>query len=202
MKQTPAELIATAYQFYPRGLEETDPRYKDSEEHRRLVQARLQASVEGNPWMTLLDRLQTRFPDNMVQNDSQHLPTGQNDAGYLGLLWLPTRGPHEKSHQLGFLISFLVPAYVLYSAANVLAPTTKPYPTARHITLTLSPDEEPYARALTDEILAVFPGFEPLSPEVGNLPVPEVVSGIKSQGDRTLYQCLFTDLYWARQLMP
>lgn len=202
MRQTAAELLATVYQFYPRSLEETDPRYRESEEHQRLVQARRQAGSEGNPWRVLLGRLKLRFPSYTVQNNSVHLPTGNYDAGYSGLLWLPTRGPHEKDHQLGFLISFLVPAYVLYSTVNVFAPTTKSYPIAGYVSLTLSPDEQPFARILTDEILAVFPGFEPMPPEIGNLTVPDVVDGIKSAGDKTLYQCLFTDLYWARELVP
>lgn len=202
MRQTPAELFATVYRFYPRGLEETDPRYSASEEHQRLVQARRQAGAEGNPWRALLDRLKLRFPGNAVQNDSVHLPTGNYDAGYSGLLWLPTRGPHEENHQLGFLISFLVPAYILYSTANVLAPTTESHPIAIHVSLNLSPDEQSVARILTDEILAVFPGVEPMPSEIGNMTVPDVVDGIKSQGDKTLYQCLFTDRWWIRELLP
>jgi hypothetical protein len=135
------------------------------------------------------------LPENELQNNSSHLPTGEHDAGYSGRLWLPSRVPHENNHQLGFLVSFLVPSYVVYSAANVLAPSLRLKPVARHVSFVLSPVEEPFAQVLTEEILTIFPGYEPMPPELGNVPVPDVVDGIRSMGSKTLYHCLFTDTW-------
>lgn len=193
MRLTRDELLSVVYRFYTRGIRAEDPGYNDTEEHRRLVDVRRRAGAEGNPWRVLLDRLYRRIPRASIHNGSLHLSTGHYDAGYVGALFLPTRGPHETHHQVGFLISFLVPCYVVYSAVVVVAPTDTGL--ARHIEFTFSPDEEPHARTLTEEILAVFPGYEPMPPEIGNIVVPDVVAGVKPLGKTTLYHCLFTDAW-------
>ena len=196
MKHSPDELLSIAHRYYARGIHQYDPGYQDTEEHRRLVQTRIQAGAEGNPWRNiLLRRLRARFPGFTVQDGSLHLPTGQHDAGYVGWLWLPPRGPQEKNHVIGFLISFLAPYYVLYSSAHVAAPGGTPQDWSQEIRFTFAPDEEPYARAVTEEILSIFPDREPLPPEIGNIVVPDVVAGNQSMGQTTLFHCLFTDTW-------
>jgi hypothetical protein len=187
MKHSVDELLAVIYRYYPRGLFPDDLGYHNTEEHRRLVQARLQAAAEGGPWDVLLERLYARFP-NAIMNRSLGLYTGDYDGAYLASLKLPPRGSHEKHHSLHLMIGFLVPYYVVYSAANVLAPVTGAQGN-RHIAFTFTPDEEPHARALTEEILAVFPGHEPMPPEIGNIPLP---ADIKSFVEGTIYEALFT----------
>src|ERR1043165_1815192 len=107
MRKAVDQLLSIVYRFYPRGLQEYDPGYQDSEAHRRLVEARIRAGAEDSPWRTLLDRLHARHPDALIQNGSLHLPRGGWDAGYAGWWKLPERGPHEEHHKIGFLISFL-----------------------------------------------------------------------------------------------
>lgn len=195
MRLTLDELLSVVYRFYPRRLEPEDPGYKDTEEHRRLVDARRRAGAEGNPWRVLLDRLYKQIPRDSIHNGSLHLLTGHYDAGYVGALYLPSRGPPETHHQLGFLISFLVPCYVVSSLVIAVAPTTKSSGVARYTQFTFTPDEEPYARIITEEILSVFPGYEPMPPEIGNIVVPDVVAGTKLMGKTTLFHCLFTDVW-------
>ena len=125
-----------------------------------MVDARRRAGAEGNPWRVLLDRLYKQIPRDSIHNGSLHLLTGHYDAGYVGSLFLPTRGPHDTHHQLSFLISFLVPCYVVSSLVLAVAPTTRSSGVARYTQFTFTPDEEPYAQIITEEILAVFGGPE------------------------------------------
>ncbi|HLL55626.1 MAG TPA: hypothetical protein VK447_18845 [Myxococcaceae bacterium] len=189
MKHSVDELLAVIYRYYPRGLYPDDPGYHDTEEHRRLVRARLKAAAEGGPWDVLLDHLYARFPD-AVMNRSLGLFTGSYDAGYQGSISLPLRGWYEKYRAVYCVISFLVPYYAVYTAANVVAPVTHGGQMTCYRDFTFTPDEEPYARALTEEILAGFPGYEPMPPEIGYTPLP---ADIKSFWKGTIYDALFTE---------
>jgi hypothetical protein len=195
MKQSLEELLSVAYQYYARGVWPDDPAYQQTVEYRRLVQARKEAGAEGNPWRVLLDRLYERLPNGKLQNGSLHLPGGGFDACYSGRLWLEPRGVQEKNHELGFLISFLVPSYVVYSFSMVAVPGSDPHDWEQKINFVLSADEQLVARIITEEILSVFPGYEPMPPEVGNTIVPDVATGLRYLGKATIFDCLFTD-HW------
>jgi hypothetical protein len=55
-----------------------------------------------------------------------------------------------------------------------------------------SPDEQPYAAALTREIEATF-GCERMPPEIGNVLVPDVATNNRALGEARLYDCLLSD---------
>lgn len=57
----------------------------------------------------------------------------------------------------------------------------------------LSADEDLFARGITEEIEATFPGHKPIWPEVGLTVVPEVEAGNKAFGEATIFTCLFSD---------
>lgn len=107
------DMIGIVHTYYPRGMARDDPGYEESAEHRRLVAARRQAGKENEAWRTLLRRLGEQFPATSVLDDSLHLSTGSLDAAYSGNVFL------SPSLTVGFLVSFLVPYYVLYSARVV-----------------------------------------------------------------------------------
>jgi len=107
------DMIGIVHTYYPRGMVRDDPRYKKSAEYGRLVAARRQAGKDNEAWRTLLRRLSEQFPATSVLNDSLHLPTGSLDAAYSGKVFL------SPSLTVGFLVSFLAPYYVLYSARVV-----------------------------------------------------------------------------------
>jgi hypothetical protein len=46
-----------------------------------------------------------------------------------------------------------------------------------------------------EEIAVVFPGYEPMPPELGNQIVPDVVAGNQPMGKTTIYHCLFSDCW-------
>lgn len=117
MKHSVDELIALAYRYYPRGMA-ADDRYKETEEYGRLVAARRRAGAECEPWRAMLRLLRDQFPENIVQNRSSHLPTGDFDASYSGEIYLPNT-PGEHDHTVSFLVSFLVPYHIVYSSRCV-----------------------------------------------------------------------------------
>jgi hypothetical protein len=104
------------------------------------------------------------------------------------------RGPKERNSELGLLVSFLVPCYVIYSSRFVYLDQREGGLDTRHeVRFELSPEEQPYAQALVEEIEATFGSYEPMPPEIGNIVVPEVVTSLHVMGEATLFHCLFTD---------
>ena len=227
MKHSVDELIDIAHRYYPRGMP-VDDRYKATEESRRLVAARRRAGADSEPWRALLRRLGDQFPESIVQDRSSHLPTGDFDASYSGEIYRP-KAPGEHDHTVGFLVSILVPYYIVYSArivgggfdqresgrssqapsvcafdgdtcfilpANVDASAVAAEESMRglrqDIRFDLSSDEQPYAAWLARSIEATF-GYARMPPEVGKMIVPEVSTVLRSSGEATLYDCLFSD---------
>ncbi|MDI3288879.1 hypothetical protein [Polyangium sp. 15x6] len=134
MRHSIDELLAVVYHHHPRGLSVDDPGYASSEDLARLSEARRQAGRNAEPWRAMLRRLREQFPEITVQNRSLDLPAGgAGDASYSGALHLPpSEGEHV--HTLGFLVSFLVPYYVVYSSRLVDIPEqegTSPPPCLR-----------------------------------------------------------------------
>jgi hypothetical protein len=115
MKDSADELIAIARRYYARGTCGDDS-YKETEENRRLVEARIRAGTgaDRDRWRALLGRIREQFPGNSVVNGSIHLETGSVDACYSGTLWL-THPTDEHFHTVEFRVSFLVPYYIVYS---------------------------------------------------------------------------------------
>jgi hypothetical protein len=113
---TSPELIDIAHRYYPRGLAYDD--HQETDEYLQLVAARRLAGTECERWQALLARMGEQFPGRYIQNGSLHLPTGATGSGYSGAIFLPT-GPGEYFHTVGFLISFLVPYYLVYGSRVV-----------------------------------------------------------------------------------
>jgi hypothetical protein len=119
MKASIEELLGVVYRYYPRGIPYEDPRYKATEENRQLVEARRKAGAAIASWNALWLRLTDRFPECDVMSHSLHLPTGQFDACYSGAVSRRSPPEGEHSHGVGYLVSFLVPYYVVYSTRIV-----------------------------------------------------------------------------------
>jgi hypothetical protein len=116
MKHTRDELIRLVYDCYPRGILVDDTGYKETSEYLRLVAARKKAAAEDGPWRAMLRRLEAQFPADNVLNDSLGLCMGSSDGAYsckVHSAVLP------GSVTLGFLVSFLVPYYVVYKSMSV-----------------------------------------------------------------------------------
>lgn len=232
MKHSIRELIATAHEYFPRGIARDDPRYEQTPEVLHQKAARVPVSAQYNRWRAMLQRLEARFPEDQfpgvdIQNNSLFLQGASVgtpwDRCFTGALGLPPRTPDETHHALEFLVSFVVPCYIVCSSC--LVEDRAPFPPIRsrlffegdtclvvpigadepdieppskkrfkrQARFDLSPDELPFAKAIAEEIEATFPGHEPIPPEVGLTVVPEVQAGNKLFGEATIFTCLFSD---------
>lgn len=117
MAHTISDLLDVVYAHYPRGIAAEDPAYGVSAEHLCLVAARRKAGAEKAPWNGLLERLTQQFPADGILNDSLHLLTGKMDAAYSGKLF--PGGASADNLTIGFLVSFLVPFYIVFTSRFV-----------------------------------------------------------------------------------
>ncbi|WP_437620413.1 hypothetical protein [Sorangium sp. So ce1151] len=226
MKYNIDELLDMVYRYYPRGVgikEDGDidvQRCAETEEHDRLVRARIQAS-KSDRWRSLRRRIQDGFPGRFM-NHSLHLPAGGCDACYSFLIDMP----ESTGRTLWFHVSFLVPYYIVHSSRTVdIVKRTRdsisveflgirfivrrspfdPRFVARpdhgqkfaiisreYATFDLLPDEQPCAEWISGDIEATF-GCERMPPEIGTVLVPDVIAGLRLPGEVRLYDCLFTD---------
>jgi len=115
VKHSIEELKDVVYRYYPRGISELDPTRVETDENRRLVEARRQAGAECGRWRDMLRRIGDQFPERGISNLSVHLVTGGSDACYSGSLSLPDHTP-ERWHHIDFMVSFLVPYYIVFSS--------------------------------------------------------------------------------------
>lgn len=200
MKHSTAELSEIAYSLFPRGIASGDPEYLGTAQYRHQQEAHARASGEYKVWSRILARTEARFPEERfpgvsVENRSLFLqsPTIEAfDRCFSGALRLPVRGPSEKQHRLGFLVSFVVPYYVVYSGrlAQLDAPRMG-MDVENVVSFEMSPDEEPFARGLVEEIEATYPGHVGMTPEVGRVILPDV-NVLHDFGEVTLFDCLFS----------
>lgn len=118
MKHSVEELFDIVYRYYPREVSDGDPNRVQTEENRRLVNARRQAGADCNRWLDMLRRLGDQFPERGISNLSIHLVTGGLDACYKGSLSLPDY-TNDCWHTVDFWVSFLVPYYIVFSSRVV-----------------------------------------------------------------------------------
>ncbi|WP_437606802.1 hypothetical protein WMF20_38555 [Sorangium sp. So ce834] len=225
MKHSVRELLDVVYRYYPcgiDGIEQADiQRYKETEEYGRLVAARRRAAADER-WPALLRRIEERFPDSPVMNDSLHLPTGSLDACYSFSFSLPGAA---NGRTLWFKISFLVPYYIVYGyrlvqfvrqperfrvvfgGINFFIPRSP-----RDPELVTNPDDERLRSVTFNESYIDFElsadelpyaewiardieatfGCERMPPEVGVVLVPDVTVNLGTVGEARLYDCFFT----------
>jgi hypothetical protein len=131
MKHTTEEFFAIARRYYPSGIESHDPRYKESEEHARLVTARRGAGARRDVWRAMLDRLSKQFPDRDVYDDVLACPPEWLRAGYEGSIFLP-EATGEHGHTVAFMVSFLAPYYLVCSTRTVDDPEAEAARRAKH----------------------------------------------------------------------
>jgi hypothetical protein len=195
MKHSADELVELTYQFYPKGLWDSDPGYETSAEYRRLLDARQRSAREVIRFRALLNRLHMRFPTCRIEQRLYLIPQVM-DACFPAKFILPTLKEDEGEHALIILLSILAPCYALYrtlyfckeDGSAVRAP----------VSFELSVYEQPYGRAIMAEIETTF-GYERMPPEIGNVIVPGACVRHEPLGKATLFDCLFTDHTFYRE---
>jgi hypothetical protein len=215
------------------SADDLEARARDgTEAHDRLVAARQRAATDER-WRAMRNRISERFPEAPLVNYSLHLPTGEHDACYSFTLLLPKAtdsralwfhvsflAPYYVTHswymgeiakrQGDFRVVFhglifflrrdlLGPGLVLNPEELLSESTTMK---GARVSFDLSSDELPYAQWIAREIETTF-GCEPMPPEVGTLPVPDVSVTQRGLGKARLYDCLFTDQHdWVNSALP
>jgi hypothetical protein len=202
MKHSTDELFSIAYRYYPRGFPTDSPYYRETAEYRRLVEVRKRAGTgeEYEQWRRSLGRLKERLGLD-VENWSFHLAAGSCDACYSGKVVLPTLDPAIGSHELGILVSFLAPYFVVYSSRHF---NLRHHPSGYKITtpdigLEFDAVETPYVRAIADWIETSYPGYESMPKEIGLIVIPEIDTGDRPFGEATVYDALFSAQWQARK---
>lgn len=230
MNHSVEELIDIVCRYYPRGISGDDPVRAETDENRRLVDARrLRAAAEGDHWRSLQQRLGEEFPGT-IGDSSMLLALGTHDAAFCGSLY-PPDPTHEYRRSIRYSVSILVPYYILYTSqdadglkgaktrkvlrsapsrfasvieydtmhilpASMVKPEFRdPEPNpdrAKDVNFDFSPDEQPYAARVAQEIEATW-GYERMPPEVGEIIVPDVATDQRWLGEATLHDCLFSD---------
>jgi hypothetical protein len=184
----------------------------------------------------MVARLCEQLPGRDVDDQVACCPPEWLRASYEGRVELPL-GPGEQAHCLYFLVSFLVPYYVVYATRTVEAPrqvaavercdppkvlvathdppvlwalpraVVRPEVAEEHdrwlaargpgkrrdVHFDLATDEQLAASHVVREIEATY-GYAPMAPDVGQVVVPDVETGLRSSGEVTLYDCLFTEI--------
>jgi hypothetical protein len=87
---------------------------------------------------------------------------------------------------------FVLPSAMVKPEFRKPPPLPSVRPRRRDISYAFSPDEQPYAPRIAQEIEATW-GYERMPPEVGSVIVPDVATDHRILGEATLYDCLFSD---------
>jgi hypothetical protein len=215
VKPSLEDLLPVIYQYYhpgsagPDGLGELEE-FNETPENLRLEAARKRAGYEATAWKGLLQRLRERFPACGLEGRLAHLQAGGYDAAYKGELELPfeLRREHDQ-HALGFLVSFLVPYYLVYRRRCHVMDTAVEQPPDwldeslyrraneapvlwEPLTSAFTEEEAPYAKGLAEEIEAAYPGYSPMPPELLELKVPGAWFDPYSCGTETVFHHIFT----------
>jgi hypothetical protein len=185
-------LVQLVHHYYPSGLRNDDPRYKESPEGQRLAE-RVQAHAEpSRAWKDFIQRLRGEFPDCSIWDTT--IPW--QDPCYSVRVSLPgfVVGGSRYDSVVG-LLSQLAPVYALY--ASHTEETTPPTRKAWLRFPPFPPEYQSQEVKLAGLIESTF-GFTRLSNDVLFTLVPDLVprSANDGPGGAQLIDCLFTPHRW------
>jgi hypothetical protein len=93
---------------------------------------------------------------------------------------------------------FILPAWMVKILPACMLEPEPPTPIEAYrnvISFDFSPDEQPYAAWIAQDIEPTWRGYERMPPEVGKVVVPDVSTNARGLGEATLYDCLFSDAW-------
>ncbi|MFE8600211.1 hypothetical protein [Archangium violaceum] len=182
-------LVQLVRRYYPAGIANEDPRYRESEEG-QCLQTLLQTQVGGTPaWNAFVQKLRGEFPGCSVWDTT----VPWHDPCYDCRVSLPGHvkgGPRYDS--VVCMLSQLAPVYTLYAShVEDKGPGTErdywlrfpPFP----------PEFQPHEAELAKLIESTF-GFTRLPDDILFTPVPDLVPRTANfgLGKARLIDCLFT----------
>lgn len=182
---TAEALIQLLHRYYPSGVLADEPRYKESEEARRLEALLRDAMGSTQVWDGFVQRLEEEFPGCMLWDRS--LP---HDPCYICAVALPgVEMGGNRYDAVICLLSLLAPVYALYIDHFL---DTGPLLESWHRFPPFPPEYQAHETKLASLIESTF-GFTRLSNEVLATPLPDLVppSGTLGLGQARLIDCLF-----------
>jgi hypothetical protein len=184
-------LVRLLHCYYPSGLRNDDPRYKESEEGQRLTRLML-ANVQRAPsWRVFAWRVVQLFPNSYIWDTTVPLlhPCHEIRVSLPGFV----EGAPRYDCVVA-LLSQIAPVYALYAShSDRSGPEVKgwvglpPFP----------PEYQAHEAKLAELIEATF-GFTRLSTDTLLTPVPDLVpnSANYGPGEARLIDCFFTSFRW------
>jgi hypothetical protein len=191
MPHTTEQWLDIARSYYALDKGEVGPARHDNPEGRKQREAHVRACDKYREWLAFLERIDTRFPGRQVENRSifrQGPNTSIYDLAYAGTIDLATRNADERYRYLGFMVSIVIPCYVVYHLARLTD-------NEERVSFVFDGDDLPLAGEIGSEIEATFPGYAPLPEDEGSAIVPGVRTALKPAGTATVYDCLLSD-HW------
>ena len=186
-------LVRLVHRYYPAGIENYDPRYKESEEGQRL-QALIDAQMREAPlaWKDFIQRLRVEFADCSIWDSTipWHDPCYSVRVSNPGFV----TGDLVFDEVVG-LVSTLAPVYALYASHTDRASLPErtswlrfpPFPSRL----------QGHEAKLAGLIESTF-GYTRLSNDILLIPVPDLVPSTANYvlGEALLIDCLFTRHRW------
>ncbi|HEX8823490.1 MAG TPA: hypothetical protein VF794_26440 [Archangium sp.] len=185
-------LVQLVHRYYPAGIDNEDPRYKESEEGQRL-QALIEAHVGGTPaWTNFIQRLRREFADCSIWDARipWHDPCYSARVSNSGFV---TGDPIYD--EVVCLLSTLAPVYAIYTSHTDR--TDSPENKCWLRFPPLPPEVQSHEAKLAGLIESTF-GFTRLPNDILFIPVPDLVprSANYGLGEALLVDCLFTRHRW------
>ncbi|WP_257456269.1 hypothetical protein [Archangium lipolyticum] len=185
-------LVQLVHCYYPSGLCNDAPRYKESEEGQRLTRL-IQANVQPSPtWKAFTQRVVQEFPDCNVWDTTVpwHEPCNSVRVSLPGSM---PDAPHYDC--VVCLLSQLAPVYALYASH---AQRSSPPERKSWLRFPPVPPEFQEHEAKLCGLIESTLGFTRLSNEALFTPVPDLVprSANYGPGEAQLIDCLFTPHRW------
>ena len=184
-------LVSLVHCYYPSGLRNDEPRYRESEEGQRLTQL-LQANEQPSPtWKDFTRRVVQEFSDCYIWDTTVpwHEPSHSIRVSLPGFV---SGGPRDDC--VVGLLSQLAPVYALYASH-----TDKSLPGADYwLRFPPFPPEFQAHEAKLAGLIESTLGFTRLSNDTLFTPVPDLVprSANYGLGKAQLIDCLFTWHRW------
>ncbi|WP_437800031.1 hypothetical protein [Sorangium sp. So ce693] len=105
---------------------------------------------------------------------------------------MPSRHVSVFAHDTHYVLPAWMGKLVRLVKPNLVEPPLPLEARRQDLSFDLSPDEQPYATWIAQEIERTW-GYEHMPPLVGKLIIPDVATDSRLLGEATLYDCLFSD---------
>lgn len=183
-------LIELVRRYYPSGIHGDEPRYRQSEEYKRLAAARQTAQQDDAVWKGFRQRVREQLPE-CVQWELPGLPY---DPSRHVRVYLPGTNKSQRERKcIVVFVSILAPVHFLHASQEVELDDER---SASEAWFPPLPPELQPLEAKLDALVRESFGSVRLPNDVLFTPVPDLQVGNTGFGKVKLLHCLFSDNIW------